>query len=427
LRVPKLDKALGIEVYATKSPGIGGRIRQLPEDFVVEEILLDGSKANIAPKDVPKPIGLGRYLICGLVKCNWDTLLAVRTIAQQLGMSQERIQIAGIKDANALTAQHISISRTTPDMISKVKIKDIKLYPIRFSNEKMHSTLLYGNQFHIVIRLIDRSQSEIMERMQNVKHDLESPGGIPNFFGHQRFGTTRPITHIVGRHIVQGRWEEAALAFLAESSEYEHPESRQARQQLWQERNFSEALHYFPSQLKYERIMLSHLARHPKESVNAFRRLPIKLCELFVQAYQSYLFNKFLSQRMKLRMSISQPQDGDFTVKVNKKEHLALPIIGFKQSQSSGDQGEIEREILEKEKVAPQQFRIALMPEISAAGGIRTALSPIMDFSIGEPNIDSANPSKRMVRLGFMLGKGSYATVALREFMKSGNPVDAGF
>jgi tRNA pseudouridine13 synthase len=342
-------------------------------------------------------------------------------------MSQERIQIAGIKDANALTAQHISISRTTPDMISKIKIKDIKLYPIRFSNEKMHSTLLYGNQFHIVIRLIDRSQSKIMERMQNVKHNLESPGGIPNFFGHQRFGTTRPITHIVGRHIVQGRWEEAALAFLAESSEYEHPESRQARQQLWQERNFSEALHYFPSQLKYERIMLSHLARHPKESVNAFRRLPIKLCELFVQAYQSYLFNKFLSQRMKLRMSISQPQDGDFTVKVNKKEHLALPIIGFKQSQSSGDQGKIEREILEKEKVAPQQFRIALMPEISAAGGIRTALSPIMDFSIGEPNIDSANPSKRMVRLGFMLGKGSYATVALREFMKSGNPVDAGF
>ena len=427
MRVPKLDKALGIEVYATKAPGISGKIRQFPEDFVVEEMLLDGSKATIKPKNISSPSGLGRYLICGLVKRNWDTLLAVGAIAQQTDMSQERIQIAGIKDANAVTAQHISISRATPDIISKVKLKDIKLYPIRFSNEKMYSALLCGNQFHVIIRLIDHSHSKVMEKMQNVKRDLALLGGVPNFFGHQRFGTTRPITHTVGRHIVQGRWEEAALAFLAESSEYEHPESRQARQQLWKTRDFSEALDYFPFQLKYERFMLSHLARHPKEFVNAFRRLPTKLCELFVQAYQSYLFNKFLSQRMKLGMSISQPQDGDFTVEIDKKEHVALPIIGFKQSFSSSAQGEIEREILEKEKIMPHQFRVAFMPEISAAGRLRTALSPIKDLFIGEPKTDSANSSKRTVSLSFMLGKGSYATVVLREFMKPRNPVDDGF
>jgi tRNA pseudouridine13 synthase len=266
-----------------------------------------------------------------------------------------------------------------------------------------------------------------LKRTQNVKSDLESLGGAPNFFGHQRFGTKRPITHIVGRHIVQGRWEEAALAFLAESSEYEHPESRQARQQLWQERNFKEALHYFPFQLKYERIMLSHLARHPKEVVTAFRRLPAKLCELFVQAYQSYLFNKFLSQRMKLNISINQPQNGDFTAKSNKEGIVALPLIGFKQSFSSGIQGKIEKEILEEEKTTPQQFRVALMPEISAAGRLRTALSPLEGLSISESKTDSVNPSKRMLNLSFTLGKGSYATVVLREFMKPQNPINAGF
>jgi tRNA pseudouridine13 synthase len=226
---------------------------------------------------------------------------------------------------------------------------------------------------------------------------------------------------------VQGRWEEAALAFLAESSEYEHPESRQARQQLWKTRDFSEALNYFPSQLKYERAMLNHLSRQPKEFVNAFRKLPRKLCELFVQAYQSYLFNKFLSQRMKLGVPINQPQTGDFLLKINKKEHVALPLIGFKQSFSSGAQGEIERKILEEEKLMPQHFRVALMPEISAAGGLRIILLRIEDLSIGEPRTDSANPSKRMMRLAFVLRKGSYATVVLREFMKPRNPVDAGF
>jgi tRNA(Glu) U13 pseudouridine synthase TruD len=67
------------------------------------------------------------------------------------------------------------------------------------------------------------------------------------------------------------------------------------------------------------------------------------------------------------------------------------------------------------------------MPEISAAGRLRTALSKIRDLFIGEPKTDSANSSKRMVSLSFMLGKGSYATVVLQEFMKPRNPVDAGF
>jgi len=425
--VPRLERELGIGVYATASIGIGGRIRRFPEDFVVEEVLLDGSVATIEPPETAPISGRGRYLICVLVKRNWDTLLAVRTIAQRLGVSQERIQIAGIKDAKALTAQHISIGRATPDMTSKIRIKDITLRPICYSNEKMHPALLHGNRFHIIIRDIAHSHSQIVERVQKVKSDLESLGGVPNFFGHQRFGTTRPITHVVGRYMVRRRWEKAALTFLAKSSEYEHPESRQARQQLYEARNFKEALRVFPSQLKYERIMLNHLAEHPKQFVEAFRRLPTKLCRLFVQSYQSHLFNRFLSQRIKRGMPINQPQTGDYTVKADKKERLALPIIGFKQTHSSGAEGEIEREILEKEKITPQQFRVAPMPEVSAAGGLRTALSPITGLSISEPDTNPVNPSKQIVSSEFMLGKGSYATIVLRELMKPRNPVDAGF
>jgi tRNA pseudouridine13 synthase len=262
--------------------------------------------------------------------------------------------------------------------------------------------------------------------MQNVKDELASLGGAPNFFGHQRFGTKRPITHIVGRHIVNGRWEEAAMAFLAESSENENPETRQARQQLWRTGNFGEALQYFPPRLRYERIMLRHLARHPRDFVNAFRRLPAKLCELFVQAYQSYLFNRVLSRRMKLGIPINLPQKGDFTLKIDEKDVVALQLVGFKHSFSSAVQGEIEKEILEEEKATPQQFRIALIPRISAHGGLRTALSPIEDLTF-ETKTDSTNPSKRVMNISFTLGKGSYATVVLREIMKPRNLICAGF
>ena len=427
MNVPKLEKELRIEAYTSKSLGIGGKIRQFPEDFIVEEVLSNGSEAQIELIEPPQISRRGRYLVCVLVKRNWDTILAVKKIANQLGISPERIQIAGIKDTKAITAQHISISRTIPEQISKIKIKDITLYPLHFSDEKIHSGTLYGNHFNITIRAVAHPSSKIEERIENVKNELKSFGGIPNFFGHQRFGTTRPITHMVGKHLVRGEREEAALTFLAKSGEYEHPESRQAREQLWKTQNFREALENFPYQLRYERMMLHHLAKHPKDFVGAFRRLPTKLCKLFVQAYQSYLFNCFLSQRMKLGVPLNEIQTGDHTIRVDDQKRLALPLIGFKQPFSSGIQGEIERQVLKKENVTPKNFLIFLMPEMSAAGGLRTALAPINGLSLGKPSEDSANPFKRKVNISFSLCKGSYATIVLREFMKPQNPIKAGF
>ena len=110
LQVPPLEKEIGIEVYATQSAGIGGKIRQLLDDFVVEELLVDGSLAEVsAPVEACEPAGEGRYLICVLIKRRWDTFLAVRTIAERLRINQKRIRFAGIKDTKAFTAQHISL------------------------------------------------------------------------------------------------------------------------------------------------------------------------------------------------------------------------------------------------------------------------------------------------------------------------------
>ena len=111
--VSPLDKQLGIEVYATKSLGVGGAIREAVDDFVVEEMLVDGSKASVNGAVPSKVLGSSpqrqRFLLCILVKRNWDTFIAVKNIAKELGIDQRRIQIAGIKDAKAVTAQHLTI------------------------------------------------------------------------------------------------------------------------------------------------------------------------------------------------------------------------------------------------------------------------------------------------------------------------------
>ncbi|UCG45445.1 MAG: tRNA pseudouridine(13) synthase TruD, partial [Candidatus Bathyarchaeota archaeon] len=246
MSVPMLERELGMEVYASSASGIGGKIREFPEDFAVEEVLADGSKALISQGEDQTLTGGGRYLICVLVKRNWDTFLAVREVAKRLGIPSKRVQIAGIKDAHAVTAQHISIAHVGPKHVQQIRIRGIDLRPIRFSETPVFSRLLLGNRFNIRIGAISLEPSTIDQQIKKVEVELSSLGGAPNFFGHQRFGTIRPITHLVGRSIAQGDWKRAAIIYLAQSSPHELGESREARQQLQNSRNFRQALRDFP-------------------------------------------------------------------------------------------------------------------------------------------------------------------------------------
>lgn len=459
--VPRLEKFIGIEVYATSSLGVSGVIRQRVEDFVVREVLVDGSKAGITPSERNVEQGaLGsssvknRFLLCVLVKRNWDTFLAVKAVARQLGISIKRVQFAGIKDAKAVTAQHITVEDVSAEEIQKVQAKDIEIYPIGYFRNKLSSYYLLGNHFHITIRAINHSKSKIKERITKTIEELRAIGGAPNFFGHQRFGTTRPITHLVGKAIVQQNFEKAAMLYLAKPSPHEHPESRWAREQLQKTQDFKQALENFPKQLHYERLMLSHLARKPDDFIGAFRKLPPKLRRLFPQACQAYLFNKFLSKRIEKGLPLNRAEVGDYIINmersglpmlrmcriastdacggINKaiqtgKMQSAIPLVGFKQHPSQGVQGEIENQILQEEDIAMESFRIEAVPEISLRGGLRAAIVPLNSFLLEEISEDYANPSKHKSELSFALHRGSYATIVLRELMKPRNLIQAGF
>lgn len=456
--VPKIEKLLGIEVYATTSLGIGGVIRQSVEDFVVEELLVDGSKAGINQSVAPPALGSSsernRYLLCVLVKRNWDTFQAIRAVADRLGINARRIDIAGIKDAKAVTAQYVTVQGVSAEDVEGVVVKDVVIRPVGYFRNGLSSYYLFGNHFKIKIGAVTHSRSTIKKRIEKTMEELEALGGAPNFFGHQRFGTTRPVTHLVGKAFVKGNLKKATMLFLARSSPYEHPESRQAREQLQATQNFQQALKNFPKQLRYERLMLKHLALKQEDFVGAFRRLPAKLRELFPQAYQAYLFNEFLSRRIEGGLALNKAMVGDYAMSVersglsmptmyrtantetlseisravkNGKMRVAIPLIGFKQRPSQGVQGEIETRVLEEEGISPEDFRNVVMPEISARGELRAVTTPINDFSLSEISEKPANLSTRKARVGFVLHRGSYATIVLRELMKPRNPIKSGF
>jgi len=451
LSVAEIDRLLGIQAYITKTEGVGGKIRENPENFVVEELLVDGSKAQVHQTEKKSVIGSSsirqRHILCVMVKRNWDTFLAVKKVAAQLGLGQNSIQIAGIKDAKAVTAQYVSVENFTIEEISKVDVKGITIHPIGYLRNPLSLFYLLGNNFTIKITGINYEESFTKERTQQIVSEINQIGGIPNFYGHQRFGTTRPITHLVGKAILQGKFEEAAMIFLAKPSSDEHPESRQVRIELQKTRDFEKALDHFPKQLRYERSMLTYLIRNPTDFPGSFHVLPLKLQGLFVQAYQSFLFNRFLSERINNNLSLNIAEVGDFVVgversglpmvnmaktvavdslvKINEaladgKVRVALPIVGFRQKLSDGVMGELEKKVLQEEAVELDRFRITANSNLGGRGGLRTALTPVKDFRLNELSANS-------VSLSFNLFRGCYATILLREIIKPVNPIEAGF
>ena len=458
MRVPEIDKAIGIEVYATETPGVGGVIRSTVEDFAVEEALVDGSHARIekvaeAPA-LRATLDKQAFLLCVLVKRSWDTFIAIKNIARQLEVTPEHINIAGIKDAKAVTAQHITIAHCTIEDASKVNIKDVEIRTVGYFRDRLAPFYLLGNNFRITIKALNLSEQTIAKRMTAITRELEAVGGIPNFFGHQRFGTTRPITHRVGKAIIEGNLENAAMLFLAEASAYEHPASRQARKQLKATQDYKQALQDFPRQLRYERLMLVHLAERPTDFVGAFQRLPIKLQVLFVQAYQSYLFNRFLSERIRSGFALNRAEVGDYVVKVERSGlplvkagklvddatmaetneairggtmRVALPLVGAKQWLSQGTMGQMEARVLEEEGVKAENFKARVLPTMRGRGELRAIVSPINNFQVQNISRPADASEMQQATLAFMLLRGSYATVLLREIMKPKNPITAGF
>jgi tRNA pseudouridine13 synthase len=102
------------------------------------------------------------------------------------------------------------------------------------------------------------------------------------------------------------------------------------------------------------------------------------------------------------------------------KQRVALPVVGAKGKLSGGEMGEIEREILGAEGIGDEIRWLNELSRVGGKGGLRAVATPVRDFKIKLVLGNSAQVS-------FMLLRGCYATVLLREIMKPKDPVAAGF
>jgi TruD family tRNA pseudouridine synthase len=102
--------------------------------------------------------------------------------------------------------------------------------------------------------------------MTGITEEIVKQGGVPNYFGVQRFGDIRPVTHKVGEALARGNIEEAVFIYLALPFPGELDRTRETREKLWVNRDIPAALKEFPEYLRYEVAMLNYLVEHPAES-----------------------------------------------------------------------------------------------------------------------------------------------------------------
>jgi tRNA pseudouridine13 synthase len=328
MRAPEWERAIGLEYYITDAPGVGGRIREVPEDFIVEEegelgrarvLLLAGKKAPRTPE------GEGNVLWMVMEKRDWDTMDVIYMLSRALGISRKHISFAGTKDKRALTAQWISIANVRWKDIESIRVRDVAFHTPIYRRKRIRLGDLRGNWFRV--------------RVRGAKGPLFLPDVFPNYFGHQRFGSYRFVTHIVGKYLVLGDFCSAVWAYLTKTSLYEPEETRKARDRLAEEQDPKEALEYFPKRLRMEKRLLRALASG-KDCKGALLGLHRRTISLFIHAYQAYLFNRILSRRLEHGV---EPVEGD--VLLDGVPTALVP--GFRAEPAGGLQGEIEREILE--------------------------------------------------------------------------------
>jgi tRNA pseudouridine13 synthase len=421
----ELERLMGIDAYLTGEDGVGGDLRVELDDFIVREV--SDFKYGTS----------GDFLIVRLTKENWETHHLIRDLSRRLGVSEERIGIAGTKDKRAVTTQLMSIRGVSEEQLSHVDLPRVRLEPLGRANKDIGLGDLRGNDFEITVRNIALTHDECEARLKNIDAGIEKAGGVPNFFGYQRFGIVRPITHLVGKKLLKGDVEGAAMDYIARSFPGESEDNRSVREHIMETRDFKEGIKLYPLNLRYERTMMHHLIERPGDYAGAFRSLSPKLLKLFIHAYQSYLFNKLLSRRLLDGFPLNEPLEGDvvcfmdaqgqpdtsklekvtkqnlpdikFLIKRNRA-YVTLPLIGRDSGLDAGRAGEEASKVLDEEGIKVEDFAVAAMPDLASAGLRREILlraKPVM------------TSSDNTATFRFFLPRGCYATTVLREYMKS--------
>ncbi len=342
------------------------RIKEKPEDFIVNEII---------DLEIKKD-GTFCYLI--LEKKNISTIDAINIISKHFNMPSREIGFAGLKDKNAITRQYISIPAKyySVEKYKSFFSQKIKLEFLGRSNKHIYIGSNKKNSFEITVRNIE----------QEIKNDIFIDKSI-NYFDEQRFSKNNIL---IGKFILKKNFKDAA-SLIAEDEQY-------------------------------SKLIKKHLADVNKDYVGALRKLDKNLLKMFIHSYQSHIWNKVVSEYLKNTYPehyLQKYSNGEFCFPKENIVDMEVPLPGFDlDSRSIRDKKlyQIYEKVLLEENILPRDFIIRELPDVSCEGGKRSIIMKIENFNFSVKD-DEINKDKKKIIFKFTLDKGSYATIVIRNAM----------
>jgi len=354
------DPLAPLPLLSSDLPGIGGRIKQTPEDFEVEEI------------PAYEPRGQGEFLYLWVEKRDMGAEYFFRQVAHRLNIPSSGIGAAGMKDRHAVTRQMISVPASVQDRLHEIEGDGIRLLKVSRHGNKLRPGHLHGNRFRILIRDVSNVNvaAAILERLRK--------SGLPNYYGPQRFGRGGE-TGQLGLALLRGQSSASSAA------------------------NGSETV---PRKNRPLSPWLRRLALSAAQSALFNHCLGQRLTD--------GLFRRVLSGDVMAKW----PYGGLFVVdnpgheqeRFDARETVTTgPMFGRKMFEASGEARQLEEEVLVSAGLTLNSFHgFGKLLQ----GTRRKNLIYVDDLQIA--------PETEGVRMCFSLPAGSYATVLLREFMKNG-------
>lgn len=406
-------------------------IRKQPTDFRVEENL----DAAFAQALQPTPSQATPFAIYILHKTSLTTPEAVSMLGKYVQADQASVEYGGLKDKHAHTTQHVSIAIHGKDQAARlpttIRQPGWSAERIGWSPEPMSAKAIAANRFTLVVRDLSKTESDNMTRrsrklLERSATDAPStPLLFTNYFGAQRFGSARHGEGWIAQKLIAGDFEGALKLAIATPARKDTGKTRdftRLASEHWGDwKKLSRELPRIP-----ETHAIDALAAG-KDFKDAFAQLPSFLQALYVEAFQSHLWNRTAhallmngvhsGARIKAEDEFGEMLFIDAAALPAELKSLNLPLLAPSihiedhPAWSAAAAGVLAAQ---DPPLTTADLRIPGVKRPFFGAADRQLIAQATDFSLTKPADDDLTRGRIKRTVSFNLPRGSYATVVLR-------------
>ena len=381
------------------------KVKVRPEDFVVEEII-----------DIPLS-EKGPYTILKLEKKYWNTLDVIDFIARKTDVSKNLFARAGLKDRYSQSTQYFSFKG---DFKHTIKESNFTLRAVGRSKTAIRPNMLRGNSFCITLRSLSGGEAEMLQ--QNTPEVRKH--GFPNYFDEQRFGSARHGQGFIAKKLILEHYQGALKLLMCYPYKEDNAQEKRFKRYCFSHwRDWQGCLKMAPS---FYRPVLRHLCARPKDYKGARKKIDREFLNLYLLAYQSYIFNetlaRFVKQHAAEHVNLKYSM-GEFTFFRKLHEPLPaaeiqIPMINEKTKIAGSAGGNIEK-VLSREGIALRQMALQKMRlrGVRFKYFLRDAIVFPADFTVSTPEPDEIYADKFKSLMKCTLPAGAYATILIKRLL----------